>query len=53
MPGQFSDMHRHVIAPEAEGRIHFAGEHCSLSHTWMEGALQSAEDAVNRILAEK
>jgi monoamine oxidase len=49
MPGQFGRIHRHVVAPE--GRIHFAGEHCSRSHSWMEGALDSAEQAVKALLA--
>jgi monoamine oxidase len=48
-PGQFMRMHWHVIQPE--GRIYFAGEHCSHSHSWMEGALESAEKAVDAVLA--
>jgi monoamine oxidase len=47
-PGQFARIHRHVVAPE--GRIHFAGEHCSHSHSWMQGALESAENAVEALL---
>jgi monoamine oxidase len=47
-PGQFARMHQHVISPE--GRIYFAGEHCSHSHSWMEGALESAERAVDALL---
>jgi monoamine oxidase len=47
-PGQWSELHRHVVAPE--GRIYFAGEHASLSHTWMQGALESALVAVRAIL---
>jgi monoamine oxidase len=49
MPGQWSALHRYVVAPE--GRIHFAGEHVSLSHTWMQGALESALIAVRAILS--
>jgi monoamine oxidase len=49
MPGQFTRMHRHVVAPE--GRVHFAGEHCSRSHSWMQGALESAHHAVEALLA--
>lgn len=49
-PGQFARIHRHVIQPE--GRIYFAGEHCSHSHSWMEGALESAESAVAALLAK-
>jgi monoamine oxidase len=48
-PGQFSRIHQHVIQPE--GRIYFAGEHCSHSHSWMEGALESAEKAVDALVS--
>ena len=48
-PSQFSRMHQHVIQPE--GRVYFAGEHCSLSHSWMQGALESAENTVNALVA--
>jgi monoamine oxidase len=47
-PGQQSLIHRYVIAPE--GRIHFAGEHASLAHTWMQGALESALRVVREIV---
>jgi monoamine oxidase len=40
---------RRLVAPE--GRIVFAGEHASLSHTWMQGALESALVAVRPMLA--
>jgi monoamine oxidase len=33
-----------------EGRVHFAGEHTSLWIAWMNGALESAERAVEEIL---
>ena len=46
-PGQFARMHQHVVRPE--GRIYFAGEHCSHSHSWMEGALESARMAVDAL----
>jgi monoamine oxidase len=49
LPGQHTALHRHIAAPE--GRIHFAGEHVSLAHTWMQGALESALVAVRQILA--
>jgi monoamine oxidase len=49
MPGQFATLHRHVVAPE--GRIHFAGEHCSRSHSWMQGAFESARAAVDALVA--
>lgn len=48
MPGQHTALHRHIVAPE--GRIFFAGEHTSLAHTWMQGALESALRAVREIL---
>lgn len=48
-PGQHSALHRHLLEPD--GRIHFAGEHASLSHTWIQGALESALRAVKDVLA--
>ena len=30
---------QHIVAPE--GRIHFAGEHASLGHAWIQGAIES------------
>jgi monoamine oxidase len=38
-PGQQTQLHAHIIEPE--GRIHFAGEHASLSHAWIQGAIES------------
>jgi monoamine oxidase len=38
-PGQERRLHPHIIAPE--GRIHFAGEHASLTHGWIQGAIES------------
>ncbi len=49
MPGQHTMLYPDVIAPE--GRIHFAGEHASLAHTWMQGALGSSLRAVQQMLA--
>jgi len=48
MPGQHTALHRHVVSPE--GRIYLAGEHTSLTHTWMQGALESARRAVREML---
>ncbi len=48
-PGQHTALHRHIGTPE--GRIHFAGEHVSLAHSWMQGALESAVLAVREMLA--
>jgi len=38
-PDQQTLLHEHIAAPE--GRIHFAGEHTSLTHAWIQGALES------------
>ena len=39
-PGQFTE--HHPVIPKPEGVLHFAGEHTSLKHSWIEGALESA-----------
>jgi monoamine oxidase len=39
-PGQFVE--HHPVIPLAEGSLYFAGEHTSLKHSWIEGALESA-----------
>jgi len=39
-PGQITTLHPYI--PEPEGPIHFAGEHTSLKHAWIEGAIESA-----------
>lgn len=38
-PEQQTLLHEQIIAPE--GRIHFAGEHASLFHAWIQGAVES------------
>jgi monoamine oxidase len=38
-PSQQSALHEHIVA--AEGRLHFAGEHASLTHCWIQGAVES------------
>jgi monoamine oxidase len=38
-PGQQTLLYENIIAPE--GRIHFAGEHASLAHAWIQGAIES------------
>ena len=38
-PGQFTELMPHLAT--VEGRIHFAGEHTSPWHGWMQGALES------------
>lgn len=37
--GQYGLLYRHIVAPE--GRLHFAGEHASLNHAWIQGAIHS------------
>ncbi|MGW0659934.1 FAD-dependent oxidoreductase [Streptodolium elevatio] len=39
-PGQWTALHPAVTTPE--GPVHFAGEHTSLKHAWIEGSLESA-----------
>jgi monoamine oxidase len=39
-PGQFESVMPYLLQPEG-GRIHFAGEHTSLKHAWIEGAIES------------
>lgn len=46
-PGQQSRLHRHIIAPE--GPVHFAGEHASLKHCWIEGAVESGLRAAQEV----
>ncbi|HXF85543.1 MAG TPA: flavin monoamine oxidase family protein [Anaerolineales bacterium] len=38
-PGQQTLLHDEIVKPE--GRIHFAGEHASLYHAWIQGAIES------------
>ena len=38
-PGQEERLHDAICRPE--GRVHFAGEHTSLLHRWIEGAVES------------
>jgi monoamine oxidase len=48
--GQHTSLYRYLLAPE--GRIHFAGEHASLTHTWMQGALESGLRATREMLED-
>lgn len=38
-PGQQTALHPFIATPE--GRVHFAGEHTSLTHGWIQGAIES------------
>ena len=46
-PGQQTLLYEHIITPE--GRIHFAGEHASLAHAWIQGAIESGLRAAHEI----
>jgi monoamine oxidase len=48
-PGQQTQLHDDIVRPE--GRVHFAGEHCSLHHAWIQGALESGVRAAREIHA--
>jgi monoamine oxidase len=37
------------VAPE--GRVYFAGEHASLAHAWIQGAIESGLNAASAIHA--
>jgi monoamine oxidase len=45
--GQQTKLHAHIVEPE--GRFHFAGEHCSLHHAWIQGAVESGLRAAQQI----
>jgi len=38
-PGQVTELSPHISTPE--GRVHFAGEHTSTQHGWIQGAIES------------
>jgi monoamine oxidase len=38
-PGQLGELQLAIAAPE--GRVHFAGDHTTLRHAWIEGAIES------------
>ncbi|WP_375460425.1 flavin monoamine oxidase family protein [uncultured Enterovirga sp.] len=46
-PGQQTALFPHTIAPE--GRLHFAGEHASLHHAWIQGAIESGLRAAQEV----
>ncbi|MDQ6778421.1 MAG: flavin monoamine oxidase family protein [Actinomycetota bacterium] len=48
-PGQETALHPDIVRPE--GRVHFAGEHCSLWHAWIQGALESGLRAAAAVQA--
>jgi monoamine oxidase len=46
-PGQQTLLYEAICAPE--GRVHFAGEHASLAHAWIQGAIESGLRAASEI----
>jgi monoamine oxidase len=46
-PGQQTLLYDAIVAPE--GRVHFAGEHASLAHAWIQGAIESGIRAAAEI----
>jgi monoamine oxidase len=46
-PDQQTDLQASIVRPE--GRVHFAGEHCSLYHAWIQGALESGIRAAKEV----
>ena len=46
-PEQQSELQADIVRPE--GRILFAGEHCSLYHAWIQGSLESGIRAARQI----
>jgi monoamine oxidase len=50
-PGQMTSLHPHIPAPE--GLVHFAGEHTSLKHAWIEGAIESAVRAALEVHGQR
>jgi monoamine oxidase len=47
LPEQQTELHESIVRPE--GRYLFAGEHCSLYHAWIQGALESGIAAARAI----
>jgi monoamine oxidase len=47
-PGQFKNLFN--VARQPEGDVYFAGEHLSVHHTWIVGALDSAMLACQQML---
>ncbi len=50
-PGQQTLLHEAIVAPE--GRLHFAGEHASLAHAWIQGAVELGLRAAREIAERK
>lgn len=51
LPGQKNLFAYEMLQPEFNGRVHFAGEHVSTKHAWMQGALYTGKAAANQVAA--
>ena len=47
MPSQQARLYPHILSPE--GPVHFAGEHATLKHSWVEGAIESGLRAAQEV----
>lgn len=52
-PGQRTLLWPGIIAPEWDEAAHFAGEHASLAHGWIEGAIESGLRVAYQIHADR
>lgn len=50
-PGDHTDLHAELI--KHEDRVLLAGEHCSLTHSWIQGALESAIEVCAHIFKNR
>lgn len=46
-PEQQTELYNDIYTPE--GRVHFAGEHTTLKHAWIEGAIESGIRVANEV----
>jgi monoamine oxidase len=49
-PGQQTQLYEHIKSPE--GRVFFAGEHTSLAHAWIQGAIESGLRAASEVISQ-
>lgn len=50
LPCHFSRLGHMAKLPGAESNVHFAGEHLRRHHTWVGGAIDSAQETVAKLL---
>lgn len=49
LPGQKINFAYQILQPEFDNKVFFAGEHTSVKHGWMQGALYSGKSAANTL----